>query len=280
MRLKKLSLIYLPIALLALALAVPSVASAEDIQDIIEAFSAKEEKFRKEIQDMTLFQVGDMTTPQGPTQMTMKYYKKGEKFRVDVKIQMPKVEGMPQGMEAMEMISVYDGQKGAMANSMTGIQPMDEDEIKQMKAGITPWEMAIKDAKLIGSEKLDGRDCWVLDMSNQEQAFSKVWLDKDELIVLKARSEGAAGQGAAQGQGPAEIFFKDYREIASDYSFPYLSEIHQAGQIVATYKVQELTTNTGLPDDLFDPDKLEAPAGPNLEEMMKQMQEQMKKQQQ
>ncbi|PJA61988.1 MAG: hypothetical protein CO162_03450, partial [bacterium (Candidatus Ratteibacteria) CG_4_9_14_3_um_filter_41_21] len=61
-----------------------------------------------------------------------------------------------------------------------------------------------------------------------------------------------------------------FRKIEGGWELPYRIEISMDGSPLYTSFIKSLEINSGLSDDLFDPDKVEV-KGPNMQEMMKKM---------
>ena len=59
-----------------------------------------------------------------------------------------------------------------------------------------------------------------------------------------------SAEGRGEGGGKVRMMFSDFRPVAK-WKIPYKTEILANGQVVATYVVLSVQTNTGLSDDLF-----------------------------
>ena len=52
---------------------------------------------------------------------------------------------------------------------------------------------------------------------------------------------------------------------------PFRTEMYSGKDLISTVVVKSVEVNKGLADDLFDPDKIKASAGPDMKGMMEQM---------
>ena len=118
----------------------------------------------------------------------------------------------------------------------------------------------------MGSEKVNGRDCFVVEVEEKEEfPFTRLWLDKKNLTMVKGESQASTG-------GKAVVLYSDFRKIKGDWEMAYKTQFFEDSRLVYTSVVKSLEINKGLSDDLFDPDKVEV-KGPDMEEMMKGMME-------
>lgn len=258
------------LAIFALVALVPAASLSADWAGLSKELSGRCAKFESEIKDMTADMTMDATTPQGKVNMVMKTYMKGERFRGDIEIkEMPGMEGMPAGMAGMTMAVIGDGKEYWMVSSMMGKQQLPREEADKYA---TPWrcrEFIPTDGEIVGSEKVNGRDCHVILVKDESIDQAKLWLDKETLDPLKVEAK-------PQDDKQTVMIFKDYRKVHGDLRYPYLSEVYQGGELISTITVKTVEVNKGVADTLFDPDKVEV-KGPSMQDMIKKMQEQQEK---
>jgi outer membrane lipoprotein-sorting protein len=264
---RSLTAAWIVIGLVASLVLVPAVGWSADWAGVSKKLTNRCATYGKDVKDMTSEMSLDAITPKGPIKMGMKTYLKGDLFRGDIEMQdISGAEGMPASMAGMTMVVIGDGQQYWMVTSMMGKQQVPAEQAAQYGS---PWrcdKYIPTDAEITGSEKVDGRDCYVVAVKDSSSEMGKVWLDKETLNPLKV-------EGRSDGEINMVMLFQDYRKLVGELSYPYKSEIYQGDKLVSTITVKTVEINKNIPDTLFDPDKVEV-KGPTMEEMMKKMQEQ------
>jgi len=234
-----------------------------DFSSILEEVRAKYAKFEEEIKDMTIVQEMKMVTEEGEVTEEMKMFKKGKKFRIETIMQIPEVPEMPEEM-ALTQIIIYDGKDTWMISSFLGKQKLPYEEGKEYQMGMDWWEFISEKTKVVGTEKVGERECYVVDVEEEEEpSFTRLWLDKENLALIKGESKEPEGETMVW-------IYSDFRKIKGDFEIPYKTEMYVDGKLMGTLLIKSLEINKGLSDDLFDPDKVEV-KGFNMEEMMKKM---------
>jgi len=243
-----------------------STTPAMDAAGLLEKAKAKNDRFNKEIKDMLIEQEMRIFTPQGETPSQIKIYQKGQKFRSEIKTRMPQGAGGPTGMGEMEMVVISDGRDVWMINPFSGKTKVPPGEAKMYRSQNNLLE-TMTDVKYLGDEKVGGRDCHVVEgKTSAEFPQTKYWLDKDTLAPVKAEGLGPQGE-------KMEWKFADFKKIGSEWEIPGTSEMYMDGKLTSVTKVKTIKIDQKIPDELFDPAKVQV-KGPNLQEMMKMMQQQ------
>jgi len=253
------------LVLISLTLAV-NQGFTQDLSSMLKELEAKYAKFEEEIKDMTTVQEMNVVTPEGEMVSEMEMLRKGEKFRMDTTIEMSQVPDMPEGMGEMKTIIIYDGKDTWMISSFTGKKKKLSGEVeKQHQRERNWWKLISEKAKIAGTEKVGKRDCYVVEIQEEEYPFTKLWLDKTDLVLIKGESKGTEGETIL-------LICSDFRKIKGDWEMPYKTEIYADGELMSTSLVKSLKINKGLSDDLFDPDKVMVKIkGFNIQEMMRKM---------
>ncbi len=269
-RIKSAGVVMLGVVVISLVFGV-SQALASDLATIVKEAQAKYAKFEKEVKDMTT--VHETVTTEPKMTSEMKTFKKGEKFRLEHKVQMPEEAEMPEGMgmAEMEFIVIYDGKDIWVISPFTGKEKLSEEEAKQYGREKNWWDWLKDVGKVVGSEKVGGRDCYVVEVEDEEVEdkeefpFTRLWLDKKNLTMVKCEIDAPTGEKMV-------FVYSDFRKIKGDWEIPYKTEVYMNGRLMSTSVVKSLKINQGLSDDLFDPDKVEV-KGFDMQEMMKKMME-------
>jgi len=254
----------LVVALVSLMLGTGQVLSA-DWSNVLKEKMAKCERFEKEIKDMTI--IREMKTVLPEEEMTysteVKQFSKGEKYRVEITMQMP---DMPKEMGGMTTIIIYDG-KNTWMISLMGKKKLPDEESKQyQKEEVSCCTRMFEKAKIVGTEKIGKRECYVVQREEEDETtYTTIWLDKKNLFEVKSEIKGSEGEIML-------IVNSDFRKVKGDWEMPYKTEMYGDNELMFTYLVKSIEINKGLSDDLFDPDKVKI-KGFNMQEMMQQSEE-------
>ncbi len=252
------------LALVSLTLAV-NQGFTQDLSSILKELEAKYAKFEEEIKDMTTVQEMNVVTPEGEMVSEMQMLRKGEKFRMDTTIEMSQAPDMPEGMGEMKTIIIYDGKDTWMISPFMGKKKLSGEEEKQYQRERNWWELISEKAEIVGTEKVGKRECYAVKIEEEEFPFTKLWLDKKNLVLIKGESKGTEGETIL-------LVHSNFRKIKGDWEMPYKSEIYVDGEPTTTFVVKSLEINKGLSDDLFDPDKVKVKMkGFDIQEMMRKM---------
>jgi len=263
-KINKVGVIIVTIALVSLTLGVNQLL-ATDLASVLEQAKAKYAKFEEEVKDITIVQEMKMVTEEGEITEEMKMLKKGKKFRIENVMQMPEVPEIPEEM-ALTNVIIYDGKDTWMISPFMGKQKLPYEEGKEYQAGMGWWELISEKAKIVGTKKVGGRECYVVEIKEEESAFTRLWLDKKNLVLIKYESKEAEGETTL-------LVYSDFRKIKDNWEMPYKTQMYVDGKLMGTFLIKSLEINKGLSDELFDPDKVKV-KGFNMEEMMKKMMQQ------
>ncbi|MFC1806976.1 hypothetical protein ACFL0T_01220 [Candidatus Omnitrophota bacterium] len=161
--------------------------------------------------------------------------------------------GMPDlSDEPAESINsvIYDGQDAWMI-SPTGKMKMPDVSMdnNQGFAGSWWWDYVDEGAVLIGSEAINGRDCYILDLtSSQSTTYKKVWITQDDLSLVQS-------QGA--GSGPTlTAVHSNHQELLGKWPLPRRTDIYDGDKLVMRVDIDKIDVNTGFTDETFDPNAI------------------------
>ncbi len=241
---------------------------------------AKYKPFSDEIKDMEIVMESETKGVEGmegagPSEIKM--LKKGEKYRMEMKMSMPEGAGMPEGMGDMTSIMIFDGKDLWSVNQFTGKQKLPADPDAAKKGDQMSWwkDMPVN-GKVIGSEKLGDRDCYVVEAWNEDIDTSSVttgekdkikgWIDKKTLLLIQNEFKGANGE-------TFKAVNSNFQKV-KNWEMPYTTEIYAGGKLMTKTIIKTFKINQGLSDDLFNADKVKMetkgmPGMPNMKDMMK-----------
>jgi len=241
--------------------------AALDSEGVLNQMKQKYGDIMDRFEDITISQEIELVSPaQGraiSSEMTM--FQKGEKMRIDTKIDMPEGANMPSGMEQMESTIIYDGNNAWMIMPFMGKVKVPQAEAFKNQTGINWWEKVFGNADVVGEEEIDGKACYILKTRDKTKPpfLSRLWVDKKDLVMVRAEMTGAKG-------ATSQMRFSDFRRLEDDLKFPYYTETYMGNKLLSKVTVKSIEVNTGLSDNLFDPDTA-AKNAPSMKDMMKQM---------
>jgi len=235
-----------------------TAAFAADWASVREEAKVKYDRFEQEIKDMTVIQEMKFTIPEGEMRSENTLFRKGEKFRTDTTM------NMPGGVGEMQTIIIFDGKDTWVISSFLGKKKVSGEEEKQYSMNRNWWEWIPEKAKIVGSEKVSKRKCYVVEIYDQKDSpLTKMWLDEKALMLVKGEGTGAQGKTATW-------LNSDFKKIKGDWEIPYKTEMYVDGEIMSTSTVKSVKINEGLSDDLFNPNEVKV-KGLNLKDIIKQV---------
>jgi outer membrane lipoprotein-sorting protein len=141
----------------------------------------------------------------------------GMEIPMVISVKKPNKVKMVMSVQGMDMITVFDGEKGYMVNPMTGSTDPVEIPAEQL-SGIQAYNMlrdnimeAFKDnrIKLEGEEDVNGKPAYKLSVTDNEGNVTTTYIDKDTYLVVKTvQKVNQMGQ-----EMEVESYIKDYMDI-------------------------------------------------------------------
>lgn len=238
----------LVVVLLASILGV-SQSVAADWATVLKEAKAKYAKFEKDVKDMTIVQEIKLIISDGIVTSEAKMLRKGQKFRMDTQIGM-RIPQAPKEMGKMETIIIDDGKDTWMISSLMGKMKLSNEQGDIYRKDRNWWTIISDKAEIVGTEKIGDRECYVVLIKEPKKSpFTRIWLDKKNLVLVQAESKGSKGETML-------VVSSDFKKIKGDWEWPYKTEIYANGKPMTTSRVKSLDINQGLSDDLFNPDKV------------------------
>jgi outer membrane lipoprotein-sorting protein len=201
-------------------------------------------------------------TAEGEMVSEIKMLKKGEKFKMETKIQAPETPEMPAGMKT---VIIYDGTDTWMVSYFMGRKKLSAEEGREYQKERNWRKLVSEKGKIVGTQKVGGRECYVVEMEEEgESPFTKLWLDKKNLDLTKGESKGPKGETIVW-------IHSDFRKLKGDWEMPYKMEMYVNDKLMSSSLVKSLEINQGLSDDLFSVAKVkvEKKKGPDMLGIMK-----------
>jgi outer membrane lipoprotein-sorting protein len=217
-------------------------------------------KFDNEVKDLTLTM--EMTNPssEGTLKTESVLYQKGKRFRAEISMDGMKGIDVPAEVMEMKTVVIGDGTDVWMINPAIG-----KTEIPRSAGDLYRgnWECSNylpASAEVVGNETVGERDCYVVAVKDTGSAYTKLWIDERTYSLVKFEGKPEEGETIV-------AVFSDFRKVADDMEIPYKTEMFSGESLFSTITINSVHVNTGMSDDLFDPDKVENSV-PNVEQLL------------
>ena len=180
----------------------------------------------------------------------VKVFKKGRNIRIESQFSRPELKNNNQ-------VWIYDGETGSiLKKNWTGTRispfPAGKEDMDMLFFQVFNdwWELDKKAANISGSENVDGKDCYVIEISETTglNLNYKIWVDKSTLCLMKEERILRRVQGGRQTDVRK---FLDYKETTDKWAMPYLIESYNGGKKVSSENISSLKLNTEIPDEYF-----------------------------
>ncbi|MBN1695143.1 outer membrane lipoprotein-sorting protein [candidate division WOR-3 bacterium] len=240
---------------------------------------AKYSSFSDEVNDMEMVMEAEtkaMEGMQGPGPSEIKMFRKGNKYRMEMKMSMPEGAGMPAGMGDMTNIMIFDGKDLWSVNQFAGKTKIEADADAAKGDQMNWWKDMPENGKIIGSEKIGDKDCYVVEawdidtssIKTGEENKIKGWIEKGTLLLIQSEFRGAKDE-------TFKAVNSNFQKVEK-WELPYTTEIYTGGKLITKTAIKTLKINQGLSDELFDADKVKVetkgipgmPGIPGMEGMM------------
>lgn len=239
---------------LILSLIIAFFMFAESSEEIAKALQDKYAGVESKINDIVLEQKLMTFDDDENVEMDMKMYSKADKFRLETIISIDSEDMEDDGISINEMKTtiIGDGNKTWVIAPFVGKIEMEDDDEQGEQVEYAEmvfwWNDIGEDMELVREEKFDGKDCYVMQYSDDNEDENLVWVEKSTMNILKMQDKNDA---------ESYILFKDYKKLIDDSEIPYLVEAYDDGDKEMEMKVNNVKVNKGIDDDMFNPDKVE-----------------------
>ena len=250
--------------LILLLPAVFVIAGQVDADDaaILKQASDRCAQFEADVADMHMVQVMKTHTLEGEMTFEQTVYTKGKKSRVEMKMPLEHFEG-GEGEGNLQTVMINDGTHAWIISPFGERKELSEEEAKLNEPARNCWGYFPENARLTGTEIVDGRDCHIVTLE-ENGVSTQLWLDQRTFIPVKGESHDSSGTE------DYSWTHSDFRTILGEWEYPYSTVMYEGEELAASMNVTTLEVNQGLSDDLFDPDKVEV-TPLDLDELMKML---------
>ena len=243
---QKKTLMLLP-TLIVLLWAHPYSVIGSEMKDILERSRTIKAEYEKQIQDLTVMQEGECKIPGAESKMTVKTVSKGRKFRME---NITRQEGPGAESTLVSVVTSNDGEN-VFINIAPGVnRKATLKEANLLRPEVFWWSPFIKDAMVKGPVKMNDRDCYLFEITDQEAGpFTKIWVDAKTLAPVQADALKKSGK-------LVRMVFSDFKEIFPGYEIPQQTDTLAEGIKMITMKVKEIQKNQGVDDKIFNMDEI------------------------
>ncbi len=258
--------LWIVLSLLACLVLVPVASFSEDWAGLSKQLHERCVKYNADVKDISIVMEMRAMSPEGDVVTAISAVQKGKKSRAEIQMQGPGGADMPPGMADIKMTVIHDGKKTWMISPMMGKMEVPEEEAAKYQHQWSCDEYLPAEAEVAGSETVAGRECLVVVVKDKTLPYTKLWIDKKTLDPVKTEMKSEDGKTLS-------AIFSEYKKLTGEWNYPYKTEMFQDETLISTMIAKSVGVNTGVSDDLFNAEKLEA-KGPDMNEMMKKMEDQ------
>jgi len=238
-----------------------SISFAANIEDIIREAKAKGAKYNEEVK--TLFVAMDTVKPVTAGQSAKRglvgktlLYKKGAKYRIESII--PEIPGFS---KSSKNISIYNGKDKWSINPIAGKQKMPAGTLVLGGSNVSFfgewWNLELSTAKLTGEEKIEGLDCYVIEIVRTKYNSYQIWVGKNNFQLV--RDEVARFSPDVAGKQMQSSTRADFKKILGEWEFP--STFYKLQDLY----VKDVKVNGEISDEMFDAGKVNVEADDDLQ---------------
>ena len=226
-------------------------ASSLSLQQLIEEAKARHRRFEETTKDLAILQEATTFSPPKEIISKIRLFKKQKRWRLESVVIKP-IE--------KKTILIHDGKDTVMVTSL-GKRKLSEKESKGIQVEVNWWEIKTSEAKIMGTESLEGKECYMVEMKEKGNLIIKMWIDKDDLVLIKTETK--------QGEDESLVYeYSDFRKVGSSWKMPCKTIISQNNEVISTVVTKSIEINKGLPNKLFDPNEEK---GPKMLDILKEV---------
>jgi len=237
---------------LLILLQAPSVATAQDAKALLEQFLSRVSAVP--VNDLAITQEIMVVDPGGSGQKVSGeqrlYLKPPGKRRLETQL------------EGTRVVALANGSRLVMQSDGRAYEAPPGDRSRDRRDLIFPFQRSAQDlltqwqshgirTHVIHQATHGGRNVAVIGAAPDDRSLPSVWFDPEYGVVrLVTKEETPAGLKRI------ELILSDFRPMVGGLSYPYKQETFLDGRPFSVASVKSVRVNSGLSDDLFDPDRL------------------------
>jgi len=226
--------------LLAVLMCAMRTIAAGDLPAALRTLEDRCESRRAALKDLTIVTDFVIHSPNGDIPSTHTIRQKGNKVRMDV-------EKAGSDYPRLDFVGVTDD-KGSWTLSGAGQSKRQGSAYNQQDPNFVCWQFTPETSKVTGEEVVRDRDCYIVEVQVRGTT-NRLWVDRENLTILQHDEVAPSGT-------VTRWVASAFHTVTGDLKIPQKTEMYIGDHLMATVIVQSVTFNTGLSDDLFDPDKV------------------------
>jgi len=217
---------------------------AEDLPAALRNFEEKCVSRHAAIQDLTIITDFVIHSPNGDVPSVHTLREKGSKIRMDV----ARVDETGIIGGRLDFVGISDDKHSWTINRDGQRHETDDSAVNQQDPNFVCWQFSPENTKVTGEEELRGRQCTVVE-TWVRHTQKRLWLDKELQVVLQYEEIAPSGS-------VTRWEASNFNTVTGDFKLPQKTDMYLGDHLMATVLIQSATFNTGLTDDVFNPEKV------------------------
>ncbi|MFH1352096.1 MAG: outer membrane lipoprotein-sorting protein [bacterium] len=212
----------------------------------------KNSSFEKEVNDIVMHLTSQELMPDGlKATSRIKFMRKGNKTKEIVTTEFKEYSGSKEKPFKLTSMAIDDGEsRWIFEPSIFRWIPTFEDDVYIVDIiDLMKWHNDLTEkTKFVGQEMIDDIPAYLVDIPGEDGDYTKIWVDKQRMVVLKVEYRDNEGNVTAE-------IFSDIRKVKKKWDLPFRVETKKNGELMQTLLVDSVKINTGLSDRIFIPPK-------------------------
>jgi outer membrane lipoprotein-sorting protein len=232
------------VLILLTLLAADRLLAAGDLPEVLRDLEAQCESRHAALQDLTIITDFIIHSPDGDARSMHVIREKGNHIRLDVYRSGAAVNNSEQ---RLDFVGISDD-KSSWTITRAGERHAEGSAVNQQDPNFLCWQFTPETTSMDGEDTVRGKECYMVDVQVRHTT-NRLWIDKDTHFVLQHDEISASGK-------TTRWVASNFNTATGDLKIPQKTDMYIGDHLMATVIVQSVTFNTGLTDDVFDPDKV------------------------
>lgn len=229
-----------------------SASSEMTLDGLVMMMEDKNSSFEKEVNDIVMHLTSQELMPDGlKASSRIKFMRKGNKTKEIVTTEFKEYSGSKEKPFKLTSMAIDDGEnKWVFEPAIFRWIPTFEDDVYIVDIiDLMKWHNDLTEGtKFVGQEMIDGTPVYLVDIPGDDGAYTKIWVDKQRMVVLKVEYMDNEDNVTVE-------IFSDIRKVKKKWDLPFKVETKKNGELMQTLLVNSVKINTGLSDKIFMPPK-------------------------
>ncbi|MBU1638389.1 outer membrane lipoprotein-sorting protein [bacterium] len=222
--------------------------SAQELADILKSAHEHHQALRDSIRDMFMIREATIFSGNDTTGILFTKMTRGELVREETTTLDPDTSNGNNG--PVSVIELFDCKSEWQVNALQGKVRMGGGGRRFQSPAVEYWIDPPENSVILGSEIMHNRDCWIIEsIPTPAYNYSRVWIDKEYYMMIRVESWD-------EQHNPTVVENTNLWYVLDDFAIPSRTVIKKQWRPAMELVIKELRVNQGLPDSLFDADKL------------------------